>query len=149
MPSFAIQQRVAWSDVDLAKIVYFPKYLTYFENAELEWFASQGWDYEEFLTKSGIWIPRVATQVNFRSPARLRDLLQIEMHLSRLGRTSFTLGFDVFRLPERTHVVDGTITVAVVSRTNFRPIKVPAKLVRMLRGISERAPVGASRSRKK
>jgi len=146
MAAFIIEQRVAWSDVDLAGIVYFPRYFTYFENAELEWFRRQGLTYEGFLDEIGVWMPRVACHGNFRAPAKLAELLSIEMRLDRLGKTSFTFGFDAFRLPERTPIADGYIVVATVERETFRPTPVPERLVRLLSALERRKPEPAKQA---
>jgi YbgC/YbaW family acyl-CoA thioester hydrolase len=138
MAAFAIEQRVAWSDVDLARIVYFPRFFSYFENAELEWIRRSGMSYEELLEEMRVWMPRVAAHCNFRAPANLADLLSIEMRLDRLGKTSFTLGFDAYRLPDRTHLADGYVAIATVSRESFRPVSLPERLVRLLQGLERR-----------
>ena len=143
MAAFTIEQRVAWSDVDLAGIVYFPRYFTYFENAELEWFRRQGLTYEGFLDEIGVWMPRVACHSNFRAPAKLAELLSIEMRLDRLGKTSFTFGFDAFRLPKRTPIADGYIVVATVERETFRPTPVPERLVQLLSALELRSSESA------
>jgi len=132
MSPFVIQHRVPWADVDLAKIVYFPRYFSYFEMAELEWYRNQGLRYEDVLSGLGIWMPRVAAHCNYRAPAHLAELLSIELHLERLGKTSYTFGYDAFRLPERTHLADGYVTIATVSRESFRPTPVPEELRRRL-----------------
>jgi acyl-CoA thioester hydrolase len=140
MGAFVMEQRVAWSDVDLAKIVYFPRYFSYFENAELEWIRQKGLSYETLLEELGVWMPRVAASCNFRAPAKLADLIAVEMRLDRMGKTSFTLGFDAFRLPERTPVADGSITIATVGRESFRPTPVPEGLARLLQELEPRDP---------
>ena len=134
---FILQHRVPWSDVDLAKIVYFPRFFSYFEMAELEWYRTQGFGYEELLSELEVWMPRVAAHCNYRSPAHLAELLQVEMHIKRIGRTSYTFGFDAFRLPERVHLADGTIAIATVSRDEFRATPIPDKL----RGLLEQLPL--------
>lgn len=138
--AFIIEQRVRWSDVDFARILYFPRYFSFFENAELEWIRSKGLRYEELLEELGVWLPRVAAQCNFRAPARLAELLAVEMRLDRLGKTSFSLGFDAFRLPDRTHLADGAITIASVDRETFRPTSVPERLARLLGELEPRSP---------
>ena len=132
MKPFTIEYRVPWADVDLAKIVYFPRYFSYFEMAELEWYRSQGLAYEDVLVRLGIWMPRVAAHCNYRAPAHLAELLSIEMRLDRLGSTSYTFGYDAYRLPERTHLADGHVTIATVSRSSFRPTRVPDELAERL-----------------
>lgn len=135
MKPFTIEHRVPWADVDLAKIVYFPRFFSYFEMAELEWYRHKGLSYETMLEEIEVWMPRVAAHCNYRSPARLAELLSIEMVIRRLGRTSYTFGFDAFRLPERVHLADGTITIATVSRDSFRPTPIPDKLRSYLDGL--------------
>ncbi len=132
MTTFTYEYRVPWQDVDLAGIVYFPRYFSYFEMAEQEWIREEGFPYDEFIEKLDIWMPRVAVQSSFHSPARLGDLLSIEMKLGRRGRSSFTLAFDAYRIPERKLIVDGTITIATVSRSRFKPIRIPKLLSEML-----------------
>jgi len=132
---FTIEHRVPWGDVDLAKIVYFPRFFSYFEMAELEWYRQKGLSYEALLEGLGVWMPRVAAHCNYRSPARLAELLSIEMVVARIGRTSYTFGFDAFRLPERTCLADGTITIATVDKDSFSPIPIPDELLRHLDGL--------------
>ena len=146
---FTIQHRVPWADVDLAKIVYFPRYFSYFEMAELEWHRSQGWSYEDMLDGLGIWMPRVAAHCNYHAPARLAELLSIELRLERLGRTSYTFGYDAFRLPERTHLADGYVTIATVARGTFRPTPVPQELATRLKTLVLPEPRRAPSTRKK
>ncbi|MFQ5790648.1 MAG: acyl-CoA thioesterase, partial [Acidobacteriota bacterium] len=127
--------RVPWADIDLAGIVYYPRFLSYFEMAELEWVRSQGVAYQTLLKELGIWMPRVAAHCNYHAPARLADLIAIEMKLRRLGRTSFTLGYDAYLLPVRRHLADGFIVIATVSRSSFKPVQIPRRLRKMLDGL--------------
>lgn len=135
MKPFAIEHRVPWADVDLAKIVYFPRFFSYFELAELEWYRQQGLSYESILEEMDVWMPRVAAHCNYRAPARLAELLSIEMHLERLGRTSYTFGFNAYCLPERKPLADGYIVIATVGRESFEATPVPARLVSLLEGL--------------
>ena len=135
---FSIEHRIPWSDVDFARIVYFPRFFSYFEMAELEWYRHQGLVYEDVLAGLAIWMPRVAAHCNYRAPAHLAELVSIEMHLARLGRTSYTFGFEAFRLPERTRLADGQIAIATVDRETFRPTPIPGKLLSLLDGLSRK-----------
>jgi tol-pal system-associated acyl-CoA thioesterase len=125
MACFVFQHRVVWPDIDLAGVVYFANFMSYFERAEVEWVRSHGIEYGEFLETLGIWMPRVSVQCNYHRPARLDDLLSTEMRLERMGRTSFTLAFNIYREPAREYLADGTFVIAAVSRTSFKPIPIP------------------------
>jgi acyl-CoA thioester hydrolase len=132
MARFKLEHRVPWRDVDLAAVVNYPRFLSYFEMAELEWVRSHGHKYLELLEKLGIWLPRVAAHCNFRAPAHLADLLSIEIGLDRLGGSSATLGYEIYRLPERELIVDGYVVMAAVSRDRFKPVPLPGKLKELL-----------------
>ena len=132
MARFKLEHRVPWRDVDLAAVVNYPRFLSYFEMAELEWVRSLGEDYLGLLEEMNIWLPRAAAHCNFRAPAHLSDLLSIEIGLDRLGQSSATVGYEIYRLPERELIVDGYVVMTSVSRDRFEPVPLPEKLKEML-----------------
>ncbi len=132
MDRFSIEHRVPWPDVDLVGVVYFARFLSYFELAEVEWMRAQKIDYEGLLNKEKIWLPRVSAHCDYQSPARFGDLLSIAMKLGRVGRSSFKLVYEVHRLPERTHLADGYIVAAAVSRSTFKAVPLPDQLREVL-----------------
>jgi acyl-CoA thioester hydrolase len=137
MAPFVYKHRVRWRDVDLAGIVHFAHFVAYFEAAEQEWIRSYGIDFGAFLQKLDICMPRVSLHCNYHAPARLDDLLAINVKLGRIGRTSFTLGFDVYRNADREHVAEGHFVITTVSRTSFKPVRVPEELREMLDALRE------------
>ena len=79
--------RVWFSDTDAQGVVYYGRYLPYFDHARTE--------YHRHLGMSG---PSVggaefvmrASTVEYHAPARFDDLLEIFVRLARIGRTSAT-----------------------------------------------------------
>ena len=137
MAPFVYEQRVRWRDVDLAGIVHFAHFITYLEVAEHEWVRRHGYEYGEFLETMGICMPRVSVHCDYHAPARLDDLLSIEVRLERVGNTSFTLKFDVYRGSGEEYVAQGRFVIATVSRTSFKPVRVPDELRDMLDALKE------------
>jgi acyl-CoA thioester hydrolase len=135
MAPFVYEYRVRWRDVDLAGIVHFAHFVTYFEAAEHEWVRSCGTEYGAFLEKLGICMPRVSLNCNYHAPARLDDLLMIEVKSERTGNTSFALAFDIYRGEDREHVADGQFVITTVSRASFKPCPVPEELREMLEAL--------------
>jgi acyl-CoA thioester hydrolase len=134
---FVYKHRVRWRDVDLAGIVHFAHFVGYFEVAEHEWIRSQGAGYGAFLEQQGICMPRVSVHCDFYAPARLDDLLSIEVKLEKIGNTSFTLAFDMVRDPVGERIALGSFVIATVSRSSFKPIRVPEKLREMLEALKD------------
>ena len=137
MAPFLYEYRVRWRDVDLAGIVHFANYVAYFEAAEHEWIRSHGTEYGAFLEKRGICMPRVSLTCNYHAPARLDDLLFIEVRFEKMGTTSFTLRFDIYRRTDRERLADGQFVITTVSRTSFESIPVPEELREMLHALRD------------
>src|SRR5919108_2017043 len=84
---FSAFTRVGFSDTDAQGIVYYGRYLPYFDHARVE--------YERYLglleldLGAAEFVMRAATVV-YEAPARFDDLLEVFVRTSRIGRTSVT-----------------------------------------------------------
>jgi len=79
--------RVWFSDTDAQGVVYYGRYLPYFDHARTE--------YHRHLGGSGPWVAgrdfvMRASSVEYHAPARFDDLLEIFVRLARIGRTGAT-----------------------------------------------------------
>ncbi len=126
MPRFAIQDRVRWSDCDPLGIIHYSAYLRLFEVAEHEMFRACGLPYEVLRRAGGVWLPRKALQLEFHSPAAMDELVLIEAWFARIGDTSLTMQFEVYRESDRAHRASGTLTVVCVQKDTMGKYPVPA-----------------------
>ncbi len=92
---FRTQRRVEFCDTDAAGIVHFASYMCYMEQAEHEFLRSLG------LTVSAdqgdgshVSWPRVHASCDFRGTAKFEDIVEIALHVSRLGEKSVTYEFN-------------------------------------------------------
>jgi len=132
MPRFSIQERVRWSDCDPLGIIHYGSYLRLFEVAEHEMFRACDLPYEVLRKTGGVWLPRKALQLEFHSPAQMDELLVIESWYSRIGDTSLTLQFEVYRESDRTHRATGTLTVVCVTKDTMEKYPVPDDVKRKI-----------------
>jgi GAF domain-containing protein len=133
MPTFTIEERVRWSDVDAAGIICYGAYTRFLEAGEMELFRAAGIPYRDVFSRLGIWLPRVHMSMDFLRPAYLDDLLSIDAGVDRIGRRSVTLGFDARRKDEESPLMRGRLVLATVGKESNRPIDVPAGLSDALR----------------
>jgi acyl-CoA thioester hydrolase len=130
---FLIREPVRWSDVDLAGIIFYGSYVRLFEIAETELFRAAGLPFSRLFEEFDLWLPRAALHFEFRRPARLDDLLDLEMWISRIGTSSLRLQFEVYRsAPERELTAEGYAVLVAVRRGELTPIPVPAEVVAAL-----------------
>ena len=114
MSHFSIQDRVRWSDCDPLGIIHYSTYLRLFEVAEHEMFRACGLPYEVLRKAGGVWLPRV-------------------------GSTSLTMRFEVYRDGDRVHRASGSLTVVCVHRDTMQKFPLPDEVRRKIAPYVEEA----------
>lgn len=93
--SFVSQQRVRFGDCDPAGIAYFPRLLEHVDAAVEDWTPiATGVTRREMHQQYGLGLPTGSLATRFLAPARLEEMLDIEVVLSRVGRSSIELTVD-------------------------------------------------------
>jgi acyl-CoA thioester hydrolase len=123
--------RVWFSDTDAQGIVYYGRYLPYFDHARTE--------YHRHLGVSGSWIAghdfvMRASQVEYHAPARFDDLLEIFVRLARIGRTSATYECAAYRMDDDALMVTASQTLVLVDLAERRAAEIPGEYREVIRG---------------
>jgi acyl-CoA thioester hydrolase len=123
--------RVWFSDTDAQGIVYYGRYLPYFDHARTE--------YHRQLGTSGTWIAdhdfvMRASNVEYHAPARFDELLEIFVRLARIGRTSATYECAAYRMEDDLLMVTATQTLVLVDLAERRPAEIPREYRDLIRG---------------
>lgn len=88
--------RVEWGDCDPARIVYYPNFFRWFDQAARNLFEVHGLGWAELFDRYGTrGMPLVDARAQFRQPARFGDTLEVETVLRRWGTRSFELGHTI------------------------------------------------------
>jgi len=112
--------RVSFSDTDAQGVVYYGRYLPYFDLARTEYHRHLG-----SLRIEGAEFVMRACDVEYHAPARFDDLLECFVRLSRLGRTSIGYELCAVRLPDETLTVTATQTLVLVDLETRVPTPIP------------------------
>ena len=115
--------RVWFSDTDAQGVVYYGRYLPYFDNARTEYHRHLG----GFATPGREFVMR-ASAVEYHAPARFDDLIEAFVRVSRIGRSSMTYECAAYRQPDDTLMVTARQTLVLVDLAARRPVEVPAEL---------------------
>src|SRR5690606_16533655 len=102
----------------------------YMESVEHEFLRHLGFTVHSIIEGQTVSFPRVAAKCDFRSPARCEDLLDAELVVRRIGRTSLTYGI-IFRRAGAL-VAEGQVTCVccrISPTAPPEPIAVPAEIV--------------------
>lgn len=117
--------RVYYEDTDAGGIVYHASYLRFAERARTELLRAHGLDHRSLAERAGGHLVVRRCLVDFRAPARLDDLLEIETKAVRSGGASLTLAQTVLRAA--TPLVRLEVEIAFVD-AHGRPRRLPAAL---------------------
>ena len=123
---FAWPIRVYYEDTDLSGVVYHASYLRFLERARTEWLRACGADQSALAEASGLIFIVRSTAVDYRSPARLDDTVEVVSRIERMGRASV----DFMQSAHRgdTLLATGSIRVASVERNTFKPNAIPVHI---------------------
>ena len=113
--------RVWFSDTDAQGIVYYGRYLPYFDHARTEYHRHLGLP----STSDDTELVMRALEVEYHAPAKFDDLLECFVRVRRIGTTSITYECAAHRLADDELMVTATQTLVLVDRDRRRPVPVP------------------------
>jgi len=128
---YSALSRVWFSDTDAQGVVYYGRYLPYFDHARTEYHRHLG----GLQLPEGEFVMR-ALEVEYLAPARFDELLESFVRVSRIGRTSVTYECAAFRLPDETLMATAEQTLVLVGATH-RPAEIPASFRELIRAFED------------
>ena len=125
---FSITERVRWIDCDAAQIIHYGAYIRFFEIAETEMYRSIDLPYSKAFQEIECFPIRAEYHCEYRHPARLDDLMRIEVWISHWGTTSFTVSFRFLRDADEMLLAEGYCRVVCVDRKEKQSMPIPERL---------------------
>ncbi len=113
--------RVGFSDTDAQGVVYYGRYLPYFDLARVEYHRHLGLlplrGPQEFVMR--------ASTIEYLAPARFDDTIEIFVRLARLGRTSATFEHAAYRVEDDLLMVTAQQTLVLIDVAERRATPIP------------------------
>jgi acyl-CoA thioester hydrolase len=114
--------RVGFSDTDAQGIVYYGRYMPYFDLARTEYHRHLGLtvakaDGYDFVMR--------ANTVEYFAPARFDDLIEVFVRLRRIGSTSITYEYHAWRVADDVLMVTAQQTLVLVDLARRTPVPIP------------------------
>jgi acyl-CoA thioester hydrolase len=139
--SFSHSLRVRWAEADMQGIVFNGHYLTYADVGITEYFRAMGQAYSGETGVNGSDFFAVRTLLEYRSPARFDELLDVHVRIARLGNSSMQFLIGIYRGEEL--LVNGEIVYVHADQSTRRPSPIPASFRAAVIGFETLAPDGA------
>ena len=116
---------VRYLEVDTQGAVFNMWYLAYFDDAMTAFLAEGGLPYGEMLD-TGVDVQVVHTEIDWFGPLGYGDPAAVEVGVAHIGRTSFTLRFDV--MSEARAVAAGRTVYVAVGTDGSGKVEIPPAL---------------------
>ena len=118
--NYAALARVAFSDTDAQGVVYYGRYMPYFDLARNEYHRHLG------RTRLGnVDFAMRALSVEYVAPARFDDLLEIFVRVERIGTTSITYDHAAYRTDDDTPMASAKATLVCIALDERKAVPVP------------------------
>ena len=121
---FSAQARVGFSDTDAQGIVYYGRYLPYFDQARVEYHRNLGLLGMEIGAEGEEFVMRACT-IEYFAPAVFDDLIDVYVRMARIGRTSVTYELAAYRSRDDVLMVTATQTLVLVDLDERKAVPIP------------------------
>jgi acyl-CoA thioester hydrolase len=120
---YAALTRVGFSETDAQGVVYYGRYMPYFDLARTEYHRHLG-----RITLGGVDFAMRATTVEYLAGARFDDLLEVFVRVARIGTTSITYEHAAYRMDEDGNdelMVTSMATLVCIDLAERKAVPVP------------------------
>ena len=131
MIEFTCELRVRYADTDTMGIVYYAKYLEYFEVARTEMLRACGLPYAE-LESMGFLLPVMEASVKYYRGAKYDDLLRLVVRMPATPSPRLDITYQVFDAASADLLATGSTKLAFVDRNTGKPTRPPKRYVEAL-----------------
>lgn len=112
--------RIAYADTDAGGIVYHSKYMDLTERARAELWAMIGKEHNKETGNVGFVLK--SSNIEYKSPAKLDDIVTVQTKYTKVGKTSLTLEQKIYK--DDTLLIIQNLTLVYVNK-DIRPIRIP------------------------
>jgi acyl-CoA thioester hydrolase len=122
--------RVGFSDTDAQGVVYYGRYLPFFDLARVEYHRHLGMMRAERQERE--FVMRACT-IEYLAPARFDDLVETYIRVARIGRTSVTYECAAYRMKDDLLMVTAHQTLVLVEIATHTAAPVPESFRKSIR----------------
>jgi len=123
----ATLQKIRYSDCDPQGIVFNGNYARYWDDAATDWLEELGLGGPE-LGGNGVEVVTARLEIDFKSAARLGEMLETSIQVAKFGTASMDLEVQTVNASSGDMVAAGKLVWVFVDPEHFRPVPVPSDI---------------------
>lgn len=119
--------QVRYADTDAQGHVFFSNYLTYFDESHAAYLRAVGVPWPR-LEVMGLDSYHVSAHCDFKGSASFEDILHVHGRMTRIGNSSYTMEFAIYKDDSDQLIASGALTAVIVARETRQPTRVPDEI---------------------
>jgi len=123
--TISTEVRVMYFDTDAGGVVHNIVYLRFIETARTLLAIQMGMDFKE-IERTGVHAVVTRTEIDYKSPARLGDVLLVQGRVVEWSGVRFWVEFEVIRPSDGALMVKCRQALALVQMPSGKPVRLPA-----------------------
>ena len=127
MKNHIYQKKVYYKDVDKMGIVYYSRYLEYFEESRTELLSSLGLKVSD-IEKLGIILPVISCHCEFKKGARFEDIILVRSWIEERPRLTLKISYEAILKKTNDLLVKG-YTIHAFVNSNWKAVKPSYKIL--------------------
>ena len=131
MKTSQTEKRIYYSDTDAGKVVYYAKYLEFFEIGRTEILRQSGIDYAD-VEKQGIIAPVVNVNCDYKCPIKYNEIIIIETAIEKIGNSSIKFNYKILRKEDKKLLAEGSTVNVFVDKKEMKSVKIPEDIITKL-----------------
>lgn len=118
--------KIYYKDTDCGGVVYYGKYLEFFEVARTEWMADRGIDIK-YLKDNGIQFIVKTADISYHSPAKYGETINVETLVNEISGASLNFKYEVTEKITKRLIATG-FTKMVCINDSLKPRRLPVTI---------------------
>lgn len=128
---FLAYNQVRMHDTDMAGILYFPRQFRFAHDALEDFVESLGFTFEQIFHQENFVFVIVHAEADYLAPLRVGNKLEVQVTITDIGTTSFTVAYDIFKSDKTLVGRAKTVHVTLDAKTR-KKIAIPDKFKKLL-----------------
>jgi 1,4-dihydroxy-2-naphthoyl-CoA hydrolase len=121
---FIAHNKVRMHDTDMAGILYFARQYRFAHDALEDMFEAEGYSIKDFVHSHNFVMVIVHSEADYFAPLKVGDKLQVHLSIEKIGNTSVTFFYQIYRGEQELVGTAKTIHVALDTKSHTK-IRVP------------------------
>ena len=119
---FKAYNQVRMHDTDMAGILYFPRQFRFAHDALEDFVGSLGFTFDQVFRREKFVFVIVHAEADYLSPLLVGDKVEVHVKVERVGDTSFTIGYHIYKSDK---TLAGTAKTVHVTLDSASRVKMP------------------------